>query len=87
MFPNPAAVRSAGVLTSCRPGLNRFLELDPAAVSVLFTFVYATSAARLRRTEKVPIPVLDILQSVPVPGFLSVTVTASTIEPGAADYL
>ena len=45
-------------------------------LSVLFTFVYATAAARLRRTEKVLIPVLDILQSVPVLGFLSVTVTA-----------
>src|SRR6201991_3849186 len=44
-------------------------------LSVLFTFVYATAAARLRRTEKVLIPVLDILQSVPVLGFLSVTVT------------
>ncbi|MEU1289701.1 ABC transporter permease subunit [Kitasatospora sp. NPDC005856] len=44
--------------------------------SVLFTFVYATAAARLRRAEKVLLPVLDILQSVPVLGFLSVTVTA-----------
>src|ERR1700742_1980460 len=46
------------------------------ALSVVFTFVYATAAARLRRAEKVLIPVLDILQSVPVLGFLSVTVTA-----------
>jgi NitT/TauT family transport system permease protein len=45
-------------------------------LSVLFTFVYATAAARLRRIEKVLLPVLDILQSVPVLGFLSVTVTA-----------
>jgi NitT/TauT family transport system permease protein len=45
-------------------------------LSVLFTFVYATAAARLRRAEKVLIPVLDILQSVPVLGFLAVTVTA-----------
>lgn len=44
--------------------------------SVVFTFVYATAAARLRRAEKVLLPVLDILQSVPVLGFLSVTVTA-----------
>jgi len=35
-------------------------------LSVLFTFVYATAAARLPRAEKVLIPVLDILQSVPV---------------------
>ncbi|MEV7027259.1 ABC transporter permease subunit, partial [Kitasatospora sp. NPDC093558] len=44
--------------------------------SVLFTFVYATAAARMRRAEKVLLPVLDILQSVPILGFLSVTVTA-----------
>src|SRR5579859_2271968 len=45
-------------------------------LSVVFTFVYATAAARLPRAEKVLLPVLDILQSVPVLGFLSVTVTA-----------
>jgi NitT/TauT family transport system permease protein len=45
-------------------------------LSVLFTFVYATAAARLRRAEKVLIPLLDILQSVPVLGFLTITVTA-----------
>jgi NitT/TauT family transport system permease protein len=45
------------------------------ALSVLFTFVYATAAARLRRAEKVLIPLLDILQSVPILGFLSVTIT------------
>jgi NitT/TauT family transport system permease protein len=46
------------------------------ALSVVFTLIYATAAARLRRAEKVLLPVLDILQSVPVLGFLSVTVTA-----------
>ena len=45
-------------------------------LALLFTFVYATAAARLPRAEKVLIPVLDILQSVPVLGFLTVTVTA-----------
>ncbi len=44
-------------------------------VSVAFTFVYATAAARSRRAGKVLIPVLDILQSVPVLGFLSITLT------------
>jgi ABC-type nitrate/sulfonate/bicarbonate transport system permease component len=53
--------------------LRMFIAL---VLSVLFTFVYATAAARLRRAEKVLIPVLDILQSVPVLGFLTVTVTA-----------
>jgi NitT/TauT family transport system permease protein len=45
-------------------------------LALVFTFVYATAAARLPRAEKVLIPVLDILQSVPVLGFLTVTVTA-----------
>ena len=45
-------------------------------LSVVFTFVYGTAAARLRRAETVLIPVLDILQSVPILGFLSITVTA-----------
>jgi NitT/TauT family transport system permease protein len=45
-------------------------------LSLVFTFVYATAAARLRRLDKVLLPILDILQSVPVLGFLSVTVTA-----------
>ncbi|MGD0706283.1 MAG: ABC transporter permease subunit, partial [Trebonia sp.] len=53
--------------------LRMFIAL---VLSVLFTFVYATAAARLRRAEKLLLPVLDILQSVPVLGFLSVTVTA-----------
>jgi NitT/TauT family transport system permease protein len=53
--------------------LRMFIAL---VLSVLFTFVYATAAARLPRAEKLLLPVLDILQSVPVLGFLSVTVTA-----------
>ncbi|MFE3178006.1 ABC transporter permease [Amycolatopsis sp. NPDC059235] len=52
--------------------LRMFVAL---VLSVGFTFVYATAAARLRRTEKILLPALDILQSVPVLGFLSVTIT------------
>ena len=44
-------------------------------LSLLFTFIWATAAARLRRAQKVMLPILDILQSVPVLGFLSVTIT------------
>ena len=43
--------------------------------SFIFTFTYATLAAKSRRAEMVLIPVLDILQSVPILGFLSFTVT------------
>ncbi|WP_409179973.1 ABC transporter permease [Amycolatopsis sp. VS8301801F10] len=52
--------------------LRMFVAL---VLSVGFTFGYATAAARLRRTEKILLPALDILQSVPVLGFLSVTIT------------
>jgi len=43
--------------------------------SVVFTFVYATAAARSRRARVVLLPLLDILQSVPILGFLAVTIT------------
>jgi NitT/TauT family transport system permease protein len=43
--------------------------------SLLFTFVAAPLAAKSRKAELVIIPALDILQSVPVLGFLTFTVT------------
>ncbi|HYV89951.1 MAG TPA: ABC transporter permease subunit, partial [Candidatus Polarisedimenticolia bacterium] len=43
--------------------------------SLLFTFTYATAAAKSRRAELVLIPVLDVLQSVPVLGYVSFAVT------------
>jgi NitT/TauT family transport system permease protein len=42
--------------------------------SLLFTFGYAALAAKSRRAEMVMIPLLDILQSVPILGFLTFTV-------------
>ncbi|MEV3856444.1 ABC transporter permease subunit [Streptomyces sp. NPDC050095] len=45
------------------------------AASIVFTFVYAYAAAKSRRLERVLLPALDILQSVPVLGFLTVAVT------------
>jgi NitT/TauT family transport system permease protein len=45
------------------------------AASLVFTFVYATLAAKSRRAGLVLIPLLDVLQSVPILGFLSFTVT------------
>ena len=42
--------------------------------SIIFTLVYATLAAKSRRAEIVLIPLLDILQSVPILGFLTFTV-------------
>src|ERR1700733_15264675 len=58
---------------AARSTLRMFVALG---FSTLFTFVYGYAAARSRRAEKVLVPLLDILQSVPVLGFLSVTVTA-----------
>ncbi|MBX5436100.1 MAG: ABC transporter permease subunit [Alicyclobacillaceae bacterium] len=43
--------------------------------SLLFTFVYGRIAATYRLAERILVPLLDILQSVPVLGFLSITVT------------
>jgi NitT/TauT family transport system permease protein len=42
--------------------------------SLLFTFTYATAAAKSRRASLILIPILDILQSVPILGFLTFTV-------------
>jgi NitT/TauT family transport system permease protein len=44
------------------------------ACSVIFTFIYSALAAKSRRAEMVLIPLLDILQSVPILGFLTFTV-------------
>ncbi len=55
--------------------LRTTLRMFAALVaSLIFTFSYATLAAKSRRAEMVLIPVLDVLQSVPVLGYLSFTV-------------
>ena len=48
--------------------------LAALVASFAFTFTYATMAAKSRRAEMVLIPLLDMLQSVPVLGYLSFTV-------------
>jgi NitT/TauT family transport system permease protein len=58
---------------AARSTLRMFVALG---FSTLFTFIYGYAAARSKRAERVLVPMLDILQSVPVLGFLSVTVTA-----------
>jgi NitT/TauT family transport system permease protein len=45
------------------------------AAALVFTFTYATLAAKSRRAGMLLIPLLDVLQSVPILGFLSFTVT------------
>jgi len=56
--------------------LRTVLRMGCALVaSLVFSLVYAAVAAKSRQGEKVLIPILDILQSVPILGFLSITVT------------
>src|ERR1700678_3414626 len=43
-------------------------------LSLIFTFTYATFAAKSRTAERLLVPLLDILQSVPILGFISITV-------------
>lgn len=45
------------------------------AVAFLFTLVYATLAAKSAKAGQILIPMLDVLQSVPVLGYISFTVT------------
>ena len=51
-----------------RTTLRMFIAL---LFSLVFTFTYATLAAKSRRAEKIMIPLLDVLQSVPILGFLA----------------
>jgi len=55
-----------------RTTLRMFAAL---AASLLFTLVIATLAAKSRKAELIILPALDILQSVPVLGFLTFTVS------------
>ena len=57
---------------AARSTLRMFIALG---CSLAFSLVYGYTAARSRRAERVLIPLLDVLQSVPVLGFLSVTVS------------
>jgi NitT/TauT family transport system permease protein len=49
--------------------------LAAMVASLVFTLVYGTLAAKSRRAGMVLVPILDILQSVPVLGYISFTVT------------
>ena len=71
-----------------RTVLRMFIALG---FSFLFTLIYAAAAAKSRMAEKILIPVLDILQSIPILSFLSITITGwialfpgSTLGPECA---
>src|SRR5260221_707262 len=53
------------------------------ALSLVFTLTYATWAAKSDRAGKLLVPILDILQSVPILGFISITVVFfMSLQPG-----
>jgi NitT/TauT family transport system permease protein len=64
---DPSALPQYAARTILRMGAAMVLSL-------LFTLTYATLAAKNRRAGQVMIPLLDVLQSVPILGFLSITV-------------
>ena len=57
---------------AARSLLRMFIALT---LSTIFTLVYGTAAARLRRAEKVLVPILDVLQSIPILVFLPIALT------------
>ncbi len=64
---NPANLPEYAARTTLR-------MLIAMALSLLFTFTYATLAAKNKYAERLLVPLLDILQSVPILGFISITV-------------
>src|SRR5271166_4696848 len=65
---------------AARTTLRMFVALG---FSLLFTFTYATLAAKSKRAELLLVPLLDILQSVPILGFVSVTIVFfMSLAPG-----
>jgi NitT/TauT family transport system permease protein len=65
---------------AARTTLRMFAAL---ALSMIFTLTYATWAAKSPRAGKLLVPILDILQSVPILGFISITVVFfMSLAPG-----
>ncbi len=65
---------------AARTTLRMFAALG---LSLVFTLSYATWAAKSPRAGKLLIPILDILQSVPILGFISITVVFfMSLAPG-----
>ncbi|MDF1683738.1 MAG: ABC transporter permease subunit [Legionellaceae bacterium] len=55
-----------------RTVLRMFVALS---FSILFTLIVGTLAAKNRRAERIIIPMIDVLQAVPVLSFLAITIT------------
>jgi len=74
---SPAVLPEYGLYTVLR-------MLAALAVSFAFTLGYAWLAAHNRYAERILIPALDVLQSVPILGYLSITVTGfMALFPGS----
>lgn len=65
--------------------LRTVLRMFAALIfSLLFTFTFATWAAKSPRAERIIIPLIDVMQSVPVLGYLSITVVGFiSLFPGS----
>src|ERR1700748_330822 len=64
---------------AARTGLRMLIAMG---CSLVFTFTYATLAAKSRRAEMVLVPLLDILQSVPILSFSILIVFFLSLTPG-----
>ncbi|MDE1951535.1 MAG: ABC transporter permease subunit [Betaproteobacteria bacterium] len=74
---SPTALPEYGLYTVLR-------MLAALVVSFMFTLGYAWLAAHNRYAERLLVPVLDVLQSVPILGYLSITVTGfMALFPGS----
>ncbi len=73
---NPADLPGYALRTSLR-------MLIAMGISLAFTFTYATWAAKNKRAGMLLVPLLDILQSVPILSFLSITIVwFLSLSPG-----
>jgi len=70
---------SALVGYSARTGLRMLIAM---LASLFFTFTYATLAAKSRRAEVVLVPLLDILQSLPILSFSITILFFLSLTPG-----
>jgi NitT/TauT family transport system permease protein len=70
---------SALIGYSARTALRMLIAM---VASLLFTFTYATLAAKSRRAEVILVPLLDFLQSVPILGFSFTTLIFLQLTPG-----
>jgi NitT/TauT family transport system permease protein len=70
---------SALIGYSARTALRMLIAM---VASLVFTFTYATLAAKSRRAEVILVPLLDFLQSVPILGFSFTTLIFLQLTPG-----